>query len=58
MTKENDKKFGIAEYVSITSWKVCGVTKSTVPRTKMEGKTRVMNGVLESNGRTNIHALK
>jgi hypothetical protein len=40
MTKENDK-FRIEEYVNITSWKVCGVKKSTVPRTESEVKTRV-----------------
>lgn len=42
MTKETDKKFKIEKYVNITSWKVCGVKKSTVPRTEREGKTRVM----------------
>jgi hypothetical protein len=42
MTKETDKKLRIAEYVNITSWKACGVKKSTVPRTEREGKPRVM----------------
>jgi hypothetical protein len=42
MKKKNDKKFRKAEYVNITFWKVCGVKKSTVPRTEREGKARVM----------------
>jgi hypothetical protein len=42
MIKENDKEIRKAEYVTITSWKVCGVKKSTVPRNEKESKTRVM----------------